>query len=198
MKMSKTPPDNTGKKYLTTLTPKQEKFIDLYCSRYGDLSASDCARLAGYEASSAHTRATELLDWRKYPQVRKEIDIRMADSRKLWSIDRDKSLAALFKIKQKADKKGNFGVAAKCEELRAKLGGLFIERIQTMNINKEMSDDQLNDRLLKSFPTKKDWLEGQLATMDDLYPDDDTTVDLAKLVKEVNKKIAEEEGKKKK
>ena len=122
----------------------------------------------------------------------------MADSRKLWSIDRDKSLAALFKIKQKADKKGNFGVAAKCEELRAKLGGLFIERIQTMNINKEMSDDQLNDRLLKSFPTKKDWLEGQLATMDDLYPDDDTTVDLAKLVKEVNKKIAEEEGKKKK
>jgi hypothetical protein len=130
--------------------------------------------------------------------VRKEIDIRMADSRKLWSIDRDKSLAALFKIKQKADKKGNFGVAAKCEELRAKLGGLFIERIQTMNINKEMSDDQLNDRLLKSFPTKKDWLEGQLATMDDLYPDDDTTVDLAKLVKEVNKKIAEEEGKKKK
>jgi hypothetical protein len=196
--MKKNPPDNTGKKYLTNLTPKQEKFIDLYCSRYGDLSASDCARLAGYEASSAHTRATELLDWRKYPQVRKEIDIRMADSRKLWSIDRDKSLAALFKIKQKADKKGNFGVAAKCEELRAKLGGLFIERIQTMNINKEMSDDQLNDRLLKSFPTKKDWLEGQLATMDDLYPDDDTTVDLAKLVKEVNKKIAEEEGKKKK
>jgi hypothetical protein len=39
------PPDNTGKKYLTRLTPKQEKFIDLYCSRYGDLSASDCARL---------------------------------------------------------------------------------------------------------------------------------------------------------
>ena len=122
----------------------------------------------------------------------------MADSRKLWSIDRDKSLAALFKIKQKADKKGNFGVAAKCEELRAKLGGLFIERIQTMNINKEVSEDQLNDRLRASFPTKKDWLEGQLATMDDLYPDDDTTINLAKLIKEVNIKIAEEEGKKKK
>ena len=191
------PPDNTGKKYLTNLTPKQEKFIDLYCSRYGDLSASDCARLAGYEASSAHTRATELLDWRKYPQVRKEIDVRMADSRKLWSIDRDKSLAALFKIKQKADKKGNYAVAAKCEELRAKLGGLFIERIQTMNINKEMSEDQLNDRLRASFPTKKDWLEGQLATMEDMYPDDDTTVNLAKLIKEVNKKITEEENKKK-
>ena len=99
-------------------------------------------------------------------------------------------------IAVKADKKGNYGVAAKCEELRAKLGGLFIERIQTMNINKEMSEDQLNDRLRASFPTKKDWLEGQLATMEDMYPDDDTTVNLAKLIKEVNKKIIEEENKK--
>ena len=95
-------------------------------------------------------------------------------------------------IAVKADKKGNNGVAAKCEELRAKLGGLFIERIQTMNINKEMSEDQLNDRLRASFPTKKDQLEGQLATMEDMYPDDDTTVNLAKLIKEVNKKITED------
>ena len=99
------PPDNTGKKYLTEFTPKQQKFIDLYCSRYGELSASDCARLAGYESSSAHSRATELLDWRKHPTVVREIDLRMADSRKLWSIDRDKSLAELFKIKQRADEK---------------------------------------------------------------------------------------------
>jgi len=193
MKMNKTPPDNTGKKYLTKITPRQEKFIDLYCSRYGDLSASQCAVLAGYEAGSAHTRASELLDWRRYPQVRREIDLRMADFRQLWSVNRDKSMAHLFKIGQEAKKKGNYGVSAKCEELRGKLGGLYIEKIQTMNINKEMSEDQLNVRLRASFPTKKDWLEGQLATMDDLYPDDDTTINLAKLIKEVNKKIAEEE-----
>ena len=189
------PPDNTGKKYLTKLTPKQEKFIDLYCSRYGDLSASDCARLAGYEASSSHTRASELLDWRKCPEVVKQIDLRMADSRRLWSINRDKSLAALFKIGQEARKKGNYGVAAKCEELRAKLAGLFIERIQTMNINKELTEHQLNDRLRASFPTKKDWLEGQLATMQDLYPDDDTTVNLEQLVKKLNAEIAKENEK---
>ena len=64
MKMkNKLPPDNTGKKYLTELTAKQRKFTDLYCSKYGELSASDCARLAGYEADSSHSRATELLDW---------------------------------------------------------------------------------------------------------------------------------------
>ena len=39
----KTPPDNTGKKYDLTITDKQIKFIDLYCSKYGELSATDCA-----------------------------------------------------------------------------------------------------------------------------------------------------------
>ena len=44
----KTPPDNTGKKYDLTITDKQIKFIDLYCSKYGELSATDCAIRAGY------------------------------------------------------------------------------------------------------------------------------------------------------
>ena len=172
MKKNKTPPDNTGKKYLTKHTPKQEKFIDLYCSRYGELSASDCARLAGYESDSAHTRATELLDWRKHPSVVREIDLRLADSRKLWSIDRDKSLAELFKIKQKADTKGMLGVSAKCAELRAKLGGLFIERIQTMNVNRELNEDEITEKLLKIFPTKKDYLENMDEMMQGLYDDE--------------------------
>ena len=198
MKKNKTPPDNTGKKYLTELTAKQQKFIDLYCSRYGELSASDCARIAGYEASSAHTRATELLDWSKNPKVVAEIDTRLADSRKLWSIDRDKSLAALFKIKQKADKKGNYGVAAKCEELRAKLGGLFIERIQTMNINKELSKEDIDTNIKKLFPDKKAYLEGQLSMMQDLYTEEDNSLDNVKWADDVLAYEAARKEKKKK
>jgi len=118
MKKNRTPPDNTGKKYLTELTPKQRKFIDVYCSKYGEISATACAIAAGYSRDSAHTKASELLDYRKYPQVRTEIDLRLAHSRELWSISRDKSMAHLFKIGEEAKKKGNLGVAAKCEELR--------------------------------------------------------------------------------
>ena len=103
--------------------------------------------------------------------------------------------ATLFKIGEQAKKDRKWGTCTKIEELRGKLGGLYIERLQTMNINKELTEDQLNDNLRKSFPTKKDWLEGQLATMEDLYPDDDTTINLVKLIKEINKKIAEEEKK---
>ena len=53
----KTPPDNTGKKYDLTITDKQIKFIDLYCSKYGELSATDCAIRAGYSRTSAYQRA---------------------------------------------------------------------------------------------------------------------------------------------
>lgn len=194
---NKTPPDNTGKKYLTELTPKQQKFIDLYCSKYGELSASDCARLAGYEADSSHSRATELLDWRKSPKVVREIDLRLADTRKLWSIDRDKSLAALFKIKQKAEQKGNYATAAKCEELRAKLAGLFIERIQTMNINQELSKGDIDDNIKKIFPDKKAFLEGQLDMMKELYTEEDKSLDDVKWAA-VTEEAAESKKKKKK
>ena len=176
----KGPPDNTGKKYLTEITSKQRKFIDLYCSKFGEWSGTQIAIAAGYEKGSAHTRATELLDWRKYPKVVEEIDKRLADFRKLWSIDKDKSMAALFKIKEKADAKGNYGVAAKCEELRGKLGGLYIERLQTMNINKELSEEDINDEIRKIFPTKEDFERSQKDLLEGLYVDESAESDKKK------------------
>ena len=173
MKKNKTPPDNTGKKYLTELTPKQRKFIDVYCSKYGEISATACAIAAGYSRDSAHTKASELLDFRKFPQVRMEIDLRLAHSRELWSISRDKSMAHLFKIGEEAKKKGNLGVAAKCEELRGKLGGLYIEKLHTLNENRELSEDELNEKIRKIFPTRTDFLKGSKSMIEGLYEEDE-------------------------
>ena len=172
MKKNKTPPDNTGKKYLTELTAKQRKFIDVYCSKYGEISATACAIAAGYSRDSAHTKASELLDFRKYPQVRMEIDLRLAHSRELWSVTRDKSMAHLFKIGEEAKKKGNLGVAAKCEELRGKLGGLYIEKLHTLHENKEVSEEELNEKIRKIFPTKGDFMKSQYSLMEGLYEED--------------------------
>ena len=172
MKKNKTPPDNTGKKYLTELTPKQRKFIDVYCSKYGEISATACAIAAGYSRDSAHTKASELLDFRKYPQVRMEIDLRLAHSRELWSISRDKSMAHLFKIGEEAKKKGNLGVAAKCEELRGKLGGVYIEKLPSLNENRELSEDELNEKIRKIFPTRTDFLKGSKSMIEGLYEED--------------------------
>ena len=48
------------KKYNDKITPLQQKFIDNYCSKYGQWSATQCAINAGYDINSAHTRASEL------------------------------------------------------------------------------------------------------------------------------------------
>ena len=45
--------EKTKNKYLTKFTPIQEKFIDNYCSKYGEISATQCAINAGYARSSA-------------------------------------------------------------------------------------------------------------------------------------------------
>ena len=173
MKKNRIPPDNTGKKYLTELTPKQRKFIDVYTSKYGEITGTACAIAAGYSRDSAHTKASELLDYRKYPQVRTEIDLRLAHSREHWSISRDKSMAHLFKIGEEAKKKGNLGVAAKCEELRGKLGGLYIEKLHTLHENRELTEEELNEKIKKIFPTKIDYIKGQNSLFNELYKEEE-------------------------
>jgi len=143
------PPNNKGKKYLTKLTPKQQKFIDLYTSKYGELSATECAIRAGYDRDSAHSRANELLDWRRYPEVVKKIDERMIENKELWLVDKEKHLANLTRIGQEARAKGLYGVAAKCEELKGKAQGFYIDR--NMTLTKELTEEELNEKILKNF-----------------------------------------------
>ncbi|MDP7555777.1 MAG: terminase small subunit, partial [Nitrospinota bacterium] len=121
------------KKYLTKITPIQERFIDNYCSKYGEWSATQCAMAAGYARSSAHTRAAELLDWRKHPDIAMEIQERLAGLREAWDINKDKHLAMLTKIRDEARGKGQYGVVAKCEHLRGLVSGLYIERQMTLH-----------------------------------------------------------------
>ena len=66
------------KKYQDKITPIQQKFIENYTTRYGQWSATQCAIAAGYSSSSAHTRAAELLDWKKHPDIAIEIQDRLA------------------------------------------------------------------------------------------------------------------------
>ena len=127
------------------MTPIQEKFIDEYCSKFGEISATQCAINAGYARDSAHTRAHELLDWRQHPEVRQEIDRRLEDTRKVWEIDRDKHLRKLNDIGRKADAKGLYGVSLKAEELRGKVNSkwksLFKNREEMELTNQSMMED---------------------------------------------------------
>ena len=153
--------------YLVMITPLQEKFIDEYCSMFGDISATQCAINAGYSRTSAHQRASELLDWRKHPEVRKEIDRRMDDTRKVWEIDRDKHLRSLNDIKKKADAKGLYGVSLKAEELRGKVAGLYIEKQMVMRA--ELSQEELNEKWKSLFTNREEMEAANREMLNDVW-----------------------------
>lgn len=158
------------KKYNDKITPLQQKFIDNYCSKYGQWSATQCAINAGYDIKSAHTRASELLDWRKHPDIALEIQSRLAGLREAWDVNRDKHLAMLTKIRDAAMDKGQYGVANKAEELRGKVAGLYVDR--NLTITKDLTEHELNDKIKVIFPDKEAFLQGQQNLMKDLFPDD--------------------------
>ena len=173
------------KKYLTKLTPIQEKFIDEYCSRFGEISATQCAINAGYARDSAHTRAHELLDWRKHPYVRREIDRRMEDTRKVWEIDRDKHLRKLNDIGKKADAKGLYGVSLKAEELRGKVAGLYIEKQMVMKT--ELSLDELNAKWKSLFKDREEMEQTHISMLDDVWGKEEQVIEDTKQLEKITK-----------
>jgi len=163
------------RKYLIKITPIQEKFIDEYCSRFGEISATQCAINAGYARDSAHSRAHELLDWRTHPYVRREIDRRMEDTRKVWEIDRDKHLRKLNDIGKKADAKGLYGVSLKAEELRGKVAGLYIEKQMVMKA--ELSLEELNAKWKSLFKSRGEMEATNISMMDDVWGKQDKVIE---------------------
>jgi len=156
-----------GKKYITKITPKQQKFIDLYTSKYGELSATDCAIKAGYERESAHTRASELLDWRKNPDVVRQIEARQLGNKEVWLLDKTKHLANLTRIQQEARAKGQYGVAAKCEELKGKVQGFYVDR--NLTLTKELSDDDIHQKMKDIFKTREEYDAMHKSLADELF-----------------------------
>ena len=163
----KNPPDNTGKKYLTKITPKQQKFIDIYVSGYGELTAKECAIRAGYEEGSAHSRANELLDFRKYPEVTKAIEEGLVGHKEIWLVDKERHLANLTRIGNEARKKGMYGVAGKMEELKGRAQGFYIDRNITMT--KELSEEDLDEKIRRMFPDRNEFEKINSALGDKIF-----------------------------
>ena len=189
--MKKIPPDNTGKKYLVKRSAKQDKFIDIYVSGYGELTATECAIRAGYEKSSAHTRAHELLDWRQNPEVVREIDEKLKVHKAIWMVDKEKHLANLTRIGNEARAKGLFGVAGKMEELKGRAQGFYVDRNITMT--KEISEDGLDEKLRSMFPDRKMFTEVNMKLADKIFgvETEEDKKNEAKKEKESKEKLAE-------
>ena len=153
--------------------------------------AAQCAEAAGYGKKGSYARASELLDYKKNPQVHLEIQNRMAMLREQWAIDRDKHMAMLTKIRDEARIKGQYGVVAKCEELRGKAGGLYIEK--SMVITKDI-DKKADDEFRELYKTRADFEKSMILMAETMYPNekselyDDSTIELTEEEIEMRKR----------
>ena len=131
-----------------TLTDKQRKFALELITNEGRKTATECAVEAGYEKDSAHVRASELQNPKKYPLVVQYIGELRAEFQKKYEITYENHIAELGKIRNKALDDGAWTAAVNAEVNRGKAAGLYIEQkiIRTGKLD-DLSEEDLDRRI---------------------------------------------------
>tara|TARA_R110000803_G_scaffold139896_1_gene206524 strand:+ start:97 stop:816 length:720 start_codon:yes stop_codon:yes gene_type:complete len=132
------------------LTEKQKKFAEILCSSEGLLSNQECAIEAGYSKDSAYARAHELMNPKICPHVVKYIHEIKQEYKTKYVITKDSHMAELWRIREEAKKKGRALVWLRAEEMRGKLMGYYIDRKESLNVNKslnELTEEDLEKRM---------------------------------------------------
>ena len=147
------------------LTDKQNKFVRILVESDGQLSKTECAKLAGYDEKSAYQRAYELTHPKHCPNVVEEIRRYRADYQEKYKITADNHIQMLAKIRDQAFTEKMYGVAGRMEELRGKAAGLYIEK--TMNLNKNeydsMSEEEITERMRQILEDHKEILNPEVS-----------------------------------
>ena len=126
------------------LTEQQMKFATLLVTNEGRKPPTECAMEAGYAESSAHVRASELRNPRKFPLVVKYIDEIRSELQEKYRIDYGSHIIELAKLREESREKGAWSAAINAEDARGKAAGLYIEQ----KIIKHGKLDQLTEEEL--------------------------------------------------
>jgi phage terminase small subunit len=144
-----------------TLTEKQMKFAYELITNEGRKTATECAKDAGYDNESAHVRASELQNPRKYPLVVKYIGELREEYQKKYEITFENHIAELAKLRNEAREKKAWSAAVNAEVARGKAAGLYVEQkiIRTGKLE-DLSSEQLESRLKQIISEYSPILEG--------------------------------------
>ena len=140
------------------LTEKQIKFAQLVVSNEGRMNGTECAKEAGY-GEAARIRAYELQNPKKYPLVVKYIGELREENQRKYSVNFERHITELAKIRQEALKKGAWSAAVNAEVARGKAAGLYIEQkiIRTGKLD-DLSEEELESKsLVEEFAVGVRW-----------------------------------------
>ena len=121
----------------------------------GIYSNTECARKAGYSAEVANVSASKLLNGRDYPHLVEYIQELRDERERRYGVTTLGQLERLYKLSLGAEDAGHFSAAINAEKIKSALGGLTIDRRETINTIDQLSRDEITARLAslqKQYP----------------------------------------------
>jgi len=110
------------------LTPMQMKFAELLVYNEGRLTATECARQAGYEEDRARITAAELRNPNTYPLVAKYIGELREEIQKKYEVTFENHITELARLRDESKGKGAWSAAINAEVARGKAAGLYVDQ----------------------------------------------------------------------
>tara|TARA_R110002126_G_scaffold228106_1_gene372603 strand:- start:511 stop:1098 length:588 start_codon:yes stop_codon:yes gene_type:complete len=142
------------------LTNRQREFAKFFVD--GIYSNAECARKAGYSNATAHVYASKLLAGRDHPQVLEYIKELRQERERRYGVTLIGQMRRLHQLSEGAEDAGQFSAAINAEKIRSALGGLTIDRRETINKLDDMSRADIVSRLAelqKKYPNA--FIEGE-------------------------------------
>ncbi len=136
------------------LTPRQKTFAELYIQ--GTMTNGECARRAGYSPDTAVVYASKLLDGRTFPHVVEYVNELREERERRFGVTLMGQLERLHQLSRGAEEANQYSAAINAEKLRSALGGLTIDRRETINTLDQLSREEITARLMdlqRKFPT---------------------------------------------
>ena len=138
-------------KTITDLTPKQKAFVDVLVSNWGQMSKADAVRQAGYETKSpngAHEIGSRLTNPNKNPHVVRYLESKLLKEKSIYEKDKLKRYKRFEYLSNKAESKGQIGVAVNAEYRSGQMANMFVNQTEVKHVGLEgMSREQLEKRL---------------------------------------------------
>jgi len=143
------------------LTEQQIKFANLLVSEEGRMTATQCAKEAGYAADSARQAASVLQNPKKYPLVVQYIGELRTELQKKYDVTFGSHITELAKLRDEAREKKAWSAAVNAEVARGKAAGLYIEQkiIRTGKLE-DLSTEELESRMKHIIDEYSPILEG--------------------------------------
>ena len=130
------------------LTPKQQAFVEIFVKENGRMTATDCAKQAGYSEKSAIIQASVMRNPKYFPHVVKAIEDLQREYAEASKIDFVKHSRELARLRDTAVVNGQIGPAVNAEYRRGQLAGFYVDRKEVVTASLDnMSRPELEDKL---------------------------------------------------